>query len=188
MESTPDRYTTTAIVLHWVIALLVFGQIGFGWYLEEIPRGTPARSVYVNFHKSIGVTLGLLILFRVYWRLSHPAPALPAVMSTWERTAARWSHGALYACMLIMPLSGYVASNFSKWGVKFFNVVPFPPWGPDNPAIYSALNSVHVLTSYVFVALIVVHALAALRHLALRDRIFGRMWILRRAGDEGPGR
>src|SRR6185295_9397849 len=97
------RYDRTAIVLHWVIAGAILGQVLFGWYLDEIPRGTPARSVYVNLHKSTGLTLGLLILVRVYWRLKHKPPLLPVSMPDWERAAARVSHVAIYACMIIMP-------------------------------------------------------------------------------------
>ena len=62
---------------------------------------------------------------------------------------------ALYACMLIMPLTGYVASNFSKWGVKYFNTIQLPPWGVDDERVYAFFNGTHVATSYVFVALIV---------------------------------
>jgi len=169
-------YSRTAILLHWVLAALLLGQIAFGWYLEEIPRGTPARSIYVNFHKSSGMVLGLLILFRSYWRLTHPAPELPASQPAWERTGARVSHWALYACMLIMPLSGYIASNFSKWGVNFFNAVKLPAWGVESEAVYNVLNTTHIVTSYVFVTLIVIHVLAALRHVMLRDGVFNRMW------------
>ena len=57
---------------------------------------------------------------------------------------------ALYACMLIMPLTGYVASNFSQWGVKYFNAIQLPPWGVDDERIYAFFNGTHVVTSYVF--------------------------------------
>ena len=170
------RYDRTAIVLHWLIAGAILGQVMFGWFLEDIPRGTPARSLYVNLHKSTGLTLGLLILVRVLWRLLHKAPALPVSMPVWERAAARTSHVALYACMVIMPLAGYVASNFSKYGVKLFNAILLPPWGIDDPQIYEFFKGVHKVTSYVFVVLITVHVAAALIHLARRDGIFPRMW------------
>ena len=110
-------YTRTAIALHWLIALVIFAQVPFGWYLEEIPTGTPARSWYVNLHKSVGVTLGMAIFFRLCWRWFHQPPALPDWMPRWERIGANAPHVALYACMLIMPVTGYVASNFNKWGV-----------------------------------------------------------------------
>jgi cytochrome b561 len=169
------RYTRTAIFLHWLTALLIFGQIVFGWYLESVPRETPARSVVVNFHKSTGIILGLVILLRLIWRVTHRPPDLPAFLPGWERLLARASHIGLYACMVLMPLSGYVASNFSKWGVNFLNAVKMPPWGPDNHAIYAALNWTHVVTSYVFVALIAVHLLAALNHAVRKDGVFSRM-------------
>jgi cytochrome b561 len=174
--SAAVSYSRTAIALHWLLAILILGQIAFGWYLEEIPRGTPPRTIFVNLHKSTGMILGLLILFRSYWRLTHRAPELPGSRPAWERAAAHASHWALYACMLIMPLSGYIASNFSKYGVNFFNKVKLPPWGVQNQAVYDAFNTTHVVTSYIFVALIAVHVLAALRHLMRRDGIFGRMW------------
>ena len=169
------RYTRVAVVLHWLIALLLFGQIGFGWFLESIPRGTPARGFYVNLHKSTGLTLALLILARLVWRIVQRPPELPSLMPLWERTAANWSHVALYVCMLGMPLSGYIASNFSKYGVKLFNSVTLPPWGTDDARIYAIFNTTHQVLSYLFVALIVAHVLAALRHLARKDGVFDRM-------------
>lgn len=173
-------YTRTAIALHWLIALAVFAQIPFGWYLEEIPRGTPPRGWYVNLHKSIGVTLGVAIVFRACWRWFHPPPPMPDWMPRWERIGASATHAALYACMLIMPLAGYLASNFSKWGVKYFNAIDLPPWGVNDERIYAFFNGVHVATSYVFVALIVAHVAGAVRHASRRDGILQRMWPARR--------
>jgi cytochrome b561 len=173
-------YTRTAIALHWLIALCLFVQILLGWYVDEIPRGTPARSWYVNLHKSIGITLGLAILFRLFWRFRHPPPPLPSSLASWQRIAASVSHRSLYACMLIMPLTGYIASNFSEYGVRYFNSVLLPPWGIEDERIYGFFNGAHVVTSYVFVTLIAVHIVSALRHAVLRDGVFRRMWNRRR--------
>jgi cytochrome b561 len=97
-------------------------------------------------------------------------------MPVWERRAARASHVLLYVCMLIMPLAGYTASNFSKFGVKLFNRIVLPPWGVDDRAVYAFFNGLHVATSYVFVALIAIHIAAALKHLFLsRYGVFRRM-------------
>jgi cytochrome b561 len=173
---TPGRYTRVAIVLHWLVALLIFGQIAFGWYLQSVPRKTPERTVYVNLHKSTGLTLSLLILVRLGWRITHTAPPLPVSVPAWQRAAARTSHVALYTCMLVMPTAGYLASNFSKFGVNYFNAVLLPPWGVDDRRLYAVFNTTHVVTSYVLVALIAVHVLAGLRHLYLGDGVFRRMW------------
>ena len=176
MNLAPTRYTRTAMTLHWLIAAAVLGQIAFGWYLQLIPRGVPDRTVFVNFHKSTGLVIGLLIVFRLVWRLTHTPPPLPESMPAWERSAARVNHVLLYACMLIMPIAGYTASNFSKFGVKFFNAVPLPPWGVDDRDLYAFFNGLHVGTSYVFVSLIALHALAALKHLVFpRHGIWRRM-------------
>jgi cytochrome b561 len=177
--ATPVGYSPMAVVLHWLVAALLVGQVLFGWYLEEVPRGTPARTIYVNLHKSTGLVLGLLILWRLYWRLRHPAPDLPSTFPSWQRVAARVSHIALYACMIVMPLSGYLASNFSKYGVKLFNAILLPPWGMEDRSVYAFFNTTHVVTSYVFVTLIGLHVAAALQHAWRRDGIFSRM-LLRR--------
>ena len=171
-----DRYTRTAIFLHWLLVLLLLSQVFFGWFLEGVERGTPERTIYVNLHKSTGMCIGLVILLRLFWRLTHPAPPLPLWMPPWERFAAKWSHVLLYVCMLVMPLSGYIASNYSKYGVNFFNAIKLPPWGVDDTQIYGFFNTTHVVTSFVFLTLIALHVLAALRHAFKQDGIFRRMW------------
>ena len=175
--SGPDHYTRVAVALHWLIAALLLGQIAFGWFLTTIARGSAMRGIYVNFHKSTGITIAALILVRLVWRLLHSPPPLPSFMPAWQRTAARANHIALYALMLIMPLSGYIASNFSKYGIKFFNAVKLPPWGVDDHRVYALFNGIHVVAAYVFVAIIALHVVAALRHAARRDRVLSRMWV-----------
>jgi cytochrome b561 len=175
LPDVPDRYGKVAIALHWLIAVLIFGQIAFGWFLEGVPRGTPMRGVYVNLHKSTGLTIALLIVFRLGWRLAHRPPQLPSFVPGWERVASSVNHLTLYICMLVMPVSGYIASNFSKYGVKLFNVILLPPWGVDDKQIYAVFNTTHVVTSYLFVGLIVLHVLAAARHAFRRDGVLARM-------------
>jgi cytochrome b561 len=175
--NAPERYGSGAIALHWLIAVLILGQIAFGWFLEEIPRGTPMRGFYVNLHKSTGLTIALLILFRLGWRLTHRPPPLPSFVPAWERVASRVSHLGLYICMLVMPSSGYIASNFSKHGVKLFNVILLPSWGIDDSRIYAVFNTMHVATSYIFVGLIALHVSAGIRHAFRRDGVFARMWV-----------
>lgn len=173
------RYSRMAIVLHWLLVALLAAQIGFGWFLEEVERGTPERTIYVNLHKSVGMVIGLVILLRLYWRLTHRAPALPESMSGWKRTLASWTHVLLYVGMLIMPLSGYIASNFSQYGVNFLNRIKLPPWGVEDAAVYAFFNRTHVITASIFAALIALHVLAAILHLVKRDGLFSRMWPTR---------
>jgi cytochrome b561 len=173
----PARYTGTAIALHWLIALLLLGQFAFGLMLEDIPRGTPERGYYVNLHKSSGIVIGFLILLRLGWRLTHKPPALPASTPPWQRRAARFSHAALYLCMLALPLSGYLASNFSKHGVKFFHVVHWAPWGPDDKALYAFFNGAHHFFALLLALLVAIHVLAVAKHMLIdRDRLLLRIW------------
>jgi len=174
MES---RYNRTARSLHWLIAGLLLGQFVFGWWLGDIPRNTPARGYYVNLHKSTGMLIGLLIVLRVVWRLKHSAPPLPASLPRWQQWLAAASHHGMYLCMVVMPLSGYLASNFSKHGVKFFNTFLLPPWGSDDKQLYAVFNQTHKITAVVLLGLVVLHVLAALQHGLRRDGIISRMWI-----------
>jgi cytochrome b561 len=172
-----DRYTPTAIALHWLIAVLLLGQFAFGLMLEDIPRGTPERGLYVNLHKSSGIVIGLLIVLRIAWRLAHAPPPLPATMPAWQRLAARLSHAALYLCMLMLPLSGYLASNFSKHGIKFFNLVRLPPWGPDDKTLYAFFNGTHHVTALLLAFFVGLHVLAVAKHMLFdRDGLLWRMW------------
>lgn len=176
-SSAEARYTTTAITLHWLIAVLLVGQFAFGFLLEDIPRGTPARGIYVNLHKSTGILIGLLILLRIFWRLTHAPPALPLTIPAWRRLAARSSHVMLYLCMLSMPLSGYLGSNFSRHGIKFFNAIFLPPWGPDDKTWYALFNRTHQVTALVLAAFVILHLLAVAKHVLIdRDRLLLRMW------------
>src|SRR5258708_7170647 len=98
-------YTRTAVVLHWLIGVCVIAQITLGLWMITIPK-TPVgvRAGWFNVHKSIGITLAVLILARLAWRLLHRPPPLPASMPKWERIAAKANHVLLYACMIVMPV------------------------------------------------------------------------------------
>lgn len=174
-SAVSGRYDRFAIALHWLLAVAVLAQIGLGWYASDIPRGTPARGWFINLHKSVGITLGVLLVVRLVWRLRSGAPAWPATMSRLQVLAARSAHAALYACMLLLPLAGYLASNFSKHGIKYFHTVLLSPWGPDLPRVYAFFTGLHVALSWVLVSLIALHVAAALLHLARRDGVFARM-------------
>jgi len=177
---TPSRYTWQAIALHWLVALLIIGMLWLGFSLEDIPRNTPARGFYVNLHKSFGVLVLLLVLLRTAWRATHKAPPLPAGMPRWQAQAAVWSHRLLYLCMLLQPLSGYLASAFGKFGVKFFGI-PLPQWAWESKPMQSFFGTIHGVVAVTLLVLVALHVAAALKHLLVdRDQVFQRMWPRRR--------
>ena len=177
MDTSEARYGRVAMALHWSIGALLLAQIAFGFLLDEIaPRGTPDRAGVINLHKSFGIVLGVLILARLAWRVLHRPPAWPESMSALQRRAAGIGHGLLYACMIVMPISGYVGSNFSKHGVRFFGHL-LKPWGPDLPQVYAVFNGLHIATAFILSGLIVGHILVTLKHVLVdRDSVLARMW------------
>lgn len=101
------RYTAVARALHWIIAILILGNLVFGFAHDALPKDWAVMPV----HKSIGLTALALTLVRIIWRLTHPAPPLPAAMPAWEKGAAHATHVVFYALMLILPLSGWIMSS-----------------------------------------------------------------------------
>ncbi len=175
MSSSSEKYALPAIVLHWLLAALVFALYGLGWYMVEIPKGTPPVAYFYNLHKSIGLVAAVPIVWLICWRATHAVPPLPASMPRWRVKASEANHLLFYICLVVMTLSGFIESNFTKYGIKFFGY-QLPVVGWEDKAIYYLFNRIHVYTSYLFAALIAVHITAALQHLLLeKDGVFQRM-------------
>jgi cytochrome b561 len=176
MRGSDGRYTTTAIVLHWLIALAVFAQIAFGWWMQAIPKDPVGPRVNAfNLHKSIGLSVLLLMAIRLAWRGMHRPPALPPV-PPWQAKAARINHGLLYLCLFVQPLSGYIGSAVSGYPVRYFGLL-LPAWAPKSIPLKDLLSSVHLISSWVLIAAITIHVAAALKHQFVdRDKLLRRMW------------
>jgi len=171
------RYTSTAIVLHWLIAALVIVQFAWGWWMQDIPKVPVGPRVDAfNLHKSVGLTILALMVIRIAWRAGHRPPPLPP-MPSWQATAARVTHIALYVLLVIHPLSGYLGSEFSGYPVKYFGIV-LPSWAGKNVALKDFLSTMHLATSWAIAALVALHVGGALKHaLVHRDRLLARMGI-----------
>jgi len=170
----PARYTRTAVALHWLIAVLFIGQFAWGWLMQEIPKSPPGmRADAFNFHKSIGLCLLGLMLFRLGWRIAHRPPALPA-LPVWQARLAQITHVGLYVALIIQPVSGYLGSVWSGYPIKLFGVT-LPAWGVKNPELKDAMSEVHLVTSFVLLALVLLHIAGALHHALRRDGIASRM-------------
>jgi cytochrome b561 len=170
-----QRYDKLAISLHWLIALLVFAQIYLGWWMIEIPKHPPgARAAWFNLHKSIGLTIALLIVLRLAWRLRHPPPVLPASLPAWQARAAGINHFLLYAALLLQPLAGYLGSSFSGYPIKYFGIT-VPGWGWDAPSLKELTSNIHLGLAWLITALVLLHVAAAVAHLAKHDGVFQRM-------------
>jgi cytochrome b561 len=180
---TARRYDAVAQSLHWLIAVAVISQIALGLWMVGIPKEpVGVRAYWFNLHKSIGMTIGLLVVLRVGWRLTHRPPALPPTVARWQVRAAAISHGLLYACLLTMPLAGYLGSTFSGYPIRYFGVT-LPGWGWKDEALKDFFSAVHLAGAVLFITLIAVHVAAALKHLLVdRDGVFQRMLPARPQG------
>ena len=171
----PIAYTRTAIALHWLMALLIFALFPVGLYMVGLPLSPEKLRIY-SYHKWTGVTIFLLALLRLAWRLSHGAPPPPAAMPPWQRRLAAVSHGALYLLLLVIPLSGWVMSSALGVPVVYFGVLPLPDLVAKNKELGEALKVVHASLNFTLAALVVLHTAAALKHhLVDRDDVLVRM-------------
>jgi cytochrome b561 len=175
MAETTRRYTTQAIALHWLLALLMLVLVILGWFMIGIARGTPARGFYFNLHKSIGIVGGVAVVLQLWWRAKRPPPALPTTLPKWQITASGVGHHLLYLCMVLLVLSGYVEANFTKYGIRFFGL-HLPPWGWEDSAVSGFLIAVHRYIAYVFTSLVAGHIAAAIYHGVVgKEHIVARM-------------
>ncbi len=174
-QRSVQRYSASAQVSHWLLALLIFALYIMGWYMVEIPKKTPPVAFWYNLHKSIGLVAVLPIVYLIWWRLRHKAPPLPVTMPRWEISASKLNHTLFYICLIVMTLSGFLESSFTKWGIKFFGL-PLPSVFWEDKNISSIFNEIHFYASYLFIVLIGIHVLAALKHWLIdRDGVFQRM-------------
>lgn len=191
-----QKYTKTAIVLHWVIGALIVLMFLLGWYMTELPKDAAKavsfdlfdlgwiqwnvaeeispRAFYYNLHKSMGVTIFALVLYRLYWRITHRPPALLTSLQAWEKKLATAGHHSLYLLMLLIPVAGIIMSLYSKYGLQWFGIKLLS--GLDNKDIRETFAEVHELLGILMLVVLAVHILGALKHRFIdKDETMSRM-------------
>lgn len=191
-----QRYNKVSIILHWLIGIVLLCMFALGFWMSGLPKDLPKaatldlfnwgvhtltfaepmspRAFYFNLHKSIGVTLLVLIAFRLLWRLSHPVPELLPTMKAWEKKLSEVTHKVLYLLMLAMPISGLIMTLYSKYGVVWFGIPLMK--GIDNPGLRDIFKESHEVIGILFLVLIVLHILAAIKHKVVdKDDVMKRM-------------
>lgn len=168
-------YTRSAIALHWLIALLIFCAFPLGIYMADLPF-SPARLKLYSYHKWIGVTVFLLALARVAWRLTHPAPPPAAGLPAWQRIASVATHHLLYVLILAVPISGWLMSSAKGFQTVYLGIIPLPDLLTKDKEIGDMLATVHQILNFTLAALVITHVAAALKHYVVdRDEVLGRM-------------
>ena len=159
----PARYSVPAQLFHWVIAALIVTQFVLARLQENLPLGARKLALLAR-HKSVGMTILMLAILRLAWRLRHQAPPLPSTMRPFERWAARATHTAFYVLLFAMPLTGWMMSSAKNYSVSWFGLFTWPNLIGKNERAFDFLRSTHDLLSDVLFAVAVLHILAALKH------------------------
>ena len=157
------RYSTPAVVLHWLMALLIFVAFPLGVYMHELPLSPDKLKLY-SYHKWIGITILMLASVRVMWRLTHTPPPLTTDMVHWQRRASQVVHGLLYLLILAIPLSGWLMSSAKGFQTVWFGVLPLPDLLGKDKALGDLLAEVHQVLNFTLLALVILHVGAALKH------------------------
>ena len=162
--SETNHYNKVAIFLHWMIALLIIGQLIGGKFMENFASDA-LRSEMIGWHKSFGITVLILSLARLLWRFTYKAPILPTAMKAWEKLVSKLAHIALYVLMIGIPVSGWVMSSAVPWPIKYFYLIEWPklPVSKTNETV-ELWSGRHELLAHMMIVLLLLHIGAALKH------------------------
>ncbi len=174
MRNDKHSWGAIARMLHWSMAVLILGQIALGFIAHEMPR-SPLKLDLMVWHKSIGVCLLLMILFRFMWRLANQPPSA-LEQPRWEKIVSRLAHWSLYGLMCLVPLTGWLMNSAKNIPLKIFWLFPLPSiMGPDRE-IGNRLEEWHELAAWTLLVLAALHAAVALwHHFVRKDDVLNRM-------------
>ena len=174
--TTTAGYGAIARGFHWLTAILIIAVFALGWYMSDLEPTDPETFRLYQIHKSIGITILLLAVLRLVWRLIQGAPEWPAHMAAWEKLAAAGAHWALYGLILAQPLIGILHSNAANFPIVFWDSYQLPALIGPNEMIAELLEEAHELVADGLAVLILLHVAAALRHhIQLKDNVLKNM-------------
>src|SRR5271155_419546 len=163
--------------IHWLMAALIFVTLPRGVWASLLPSGGRVRIEILFFHKSIGVTVFGLIALRIVWRLIVGAPAYAEPLGKVIRVASRAGHLALYALMIAMPVSGYLASTAGGRAVPWFGLFELPRLVAKDRSLAVAASWAHLVFASMLAFVLAAHLGAVIWHAAIRhDSVLTRMW------------
>lgn len=179
------RYSGVAITLHWLIALAVLINIAAGLYMSGLEDGSPVQYALLQLHQSVGLTVLVLSVVRVVWRLVHPVPPLPADMAPLLKWAAHGAHFLLYVLILALPLTGWimVSSSLHPPPASYFGLFDWPHiWfladlsHAAKGTVAEIFEETHETLAWIMIVLVPLHVAAALyHHFVRRDPVLVRM-------------
>lgn len=175
LRNSGESYGIIAQALHWIVAVLVIAQVAIGSYAGNLPVSL-ARLQWLSLHKSIGLTVLVLVLMRLAWRLLNPPPVLPSSMPRWERRAAIAMHWLLYLLLVLAALAGWLHASAAGLSAGWFGLFTVPDLVAKDRGLAETFKALHIGLVTALCLLVLGHVGAALRHaLLLRDGVMHRM-------------
>lgn len=190
MAEPATRYTRLAMFLHWLVAILIAINLILVWTVDLLPQSY--SRLFINNHKSIGITVLGLALLRLLWRAANPPPPLLAGTPTYQRHAAHAAHLVLYVLIFTLPLTGWMHDSAWKDAaanpMRLFDLIPWPRIGlienldpQTKEQFHAVLYQVHGSLALVLYGLVTIHILGALKHQFIdKQPELQRMWPSRR--------
>jgi cytochrome b561 len=169
------RYSTVSITLHWLIAALLVAQIFFIYGRGMVDAGLASQ--FMPLHKALGVTILMLTVLRVIWRLVHPFKPLASAMPVWQKAIARVTHVGFYLVLIMLPMTGWVASSAALRPFTWFGLFNWPllPVDEDRGFARQAMG-LHDSLALMLYVLLALHAAGVLKHYFIdRDNVLARM-------------
>ena len=166
-SSQAARYSTVAIVLHWLLGISIFAMFAIGVYMSDLPF-SPLRLKLYNYHKWAGITFLILSVLRLVWRLVNKPPALPKAieqaMPNWQTKVYHATHYALYALFFAVPLIGWAYSSAAGFPIVLFGVLPLPDFVAVDKEFAKQIKELHEISAFALMGLALLHIGAALKH------------------------
>lgn len=173
LRNTESNWGSVSKALHWSIALLMIAAMVCSIWADQLdPEFASHRALWqiliMKLHKPLGFAALVLIFVRVAWALSSIRPRLPDSMSAKEVLLSKIAHVALYAMMIVVPVSGWFMSQYADSTIDFFGLFEIQNIVAADKEMVGPLHSLHVYLGLSTLALVVLHVLAAVFHQYVR--------------------
>jgi len=162
LRNTQDKYGLIAMLLHWGMAVLIIGLFALGTYMVELDYYDPWYKKAPDLHRSIGVIVAGLMIFRLGWRLSNVHPRAPGV--AWEHRIATWLHRLFYVLIAVIVVSGYLITTADGQPVSVFTWFKIPATISGFENQEDIAGEIHEWLTTTLIVLVILHTLAALKH------------------------
>jgi len=176
LANTRQRYGLVHRCLHWLVALTVIGMFALGLWMVDLDYYSAWYQEGPDLHRSIGLTLFMVMLIRVLWVIGNPRPEPLHPERRLETLAAGSAHVFLYLLIFTVMVSGYLISTADGRGIEVFGLFEVPSITGSVDRMEDTAGEVHEWAAWGLIVLASVHALAALKHHFLdRDDTLRRM-------------